>query len=193
MSNKIGKRGESIFSTIISRNIPDSTNIIIRWNEVASFWNNHQKLPTFLSTLQHQPMHKKDFNKWRAEKLGYVYFSRLSDLIINEPNLPQFDYLIDIGENEKETGRLFGVEVLPYNKDLNGTFSKEYQNIAFPALLVMFDNQNDNGYYKWLKKPVENGQLVLETSKNNIAELNNNSLNEIVAEVKDWYSRQHTA
>lgn len=136
---------------------------------------------------------KKDFNKWRAEKLGYVYFSRLSDLIINEPNLPQFDYLIDIGENEKETGRLFGVEVLPYNENINGTFSKEYQNITFPALLVMFDNQNDKGYYKWLKKPVENGQLVLETSKNSIENLNDHSLNEIVAEVKDWYSRQHTA
>ncbi len=138
-------------------------------------------------------MGKKDFNKWRAEKLGYVYFSRLSNLIINEPNLPQFDYLIDIGENEKETGRLFGVEVLPYNENINGTFSKEYQNISFPALLVMFDNQNDKGYYKWLKKPVENGQLVLETSKNSIENLNDHSLNEIIAEVKDWYSRQHTA
>jgi len=136
---------------------------------------------------------KKDFNKWRAEKLGYVYFSRLSDLIINEPNLPQFDYLIDIGENEKETGRLFGVEVLPYNENINGSFSKAYQNIAFPALLVMFDNLNDKGYYKWLKKPVENGQLVLETSKNSVENLNDNSLNEIVTEVKDWYSRQHTA
>ena len=136
---------------------------------------------------------KKDFSKWRAEKLGYVYFSRLADLIINEPNLPLFDYLIDIGENHKQTGRLFGVEVKPYNDDikkLNGSFSKEYKNITFPALLVMFDNKNDHGYYKWIKKPVKDGKLAWDSSKNEIEELNDRSLNEIVTEVKDWYSRQ---
>ena len=139
---------------------------------------------------------KKDFGKWRAEKLGYVYFSRLSDLIINEPNLSLFDYLIDIGENHKQTGRLFGVEVKPYNSEtrmLNGSFSKDYKNITFPALLVMFDNKNDHGYYKWIKKPVKDGQLVLDSSRNDVEELNDRSLNEIVTEVKDWYSAQHIA
>ena len=141
---------------------------------------------------------KKDFNKWRAEKLGYVYFSRLSDLIINEPNFqePFLDYLIDIGENHKQTGRLFGVEVKPYNGshgEANGSFSKEYSNISFPTLLVLFDNQNDHGYYKWIKKPVEDGQLSLDTSKNGVEELNENSLQQIVAEVKDWYSSKHVA
>jgi hypothetical protein len=142
---------------------------------------------------------KKDFNKWRAEKLGYVYFSRLSDLIINEPNFkePLFDYLIDIGENDKQTGRLFGVEVKSYNNDngnSNGSLSKEYKNIAFPALLVMFDNKNDHGYFKWIKKPAGDGQLAFDTTtKNDIEELNDNSLNKIVTEVKDWYSNQHVA
>ena len=126
---------------------------------------------------------KKDFDKWRAEKLGYVYFSRLSELIINEPNLPLFNYLIDIGENHKQTGRLFGVEVIPYNQELNGSVTKEYKNITFPTLLVMFDNNNDQGYYKWIKKPAKNGQLVL-TAQNRIEELNNHSLNEIVLKLK---------
>jgi hypothetical protein len=141
---------------------------------------------------------KKDFNEWRAEKLGYVYFSRLAELIINEPNFqePLFDYLIDIGENQKQTGRLFGVEVKSYNngkENLNDSLSKEYKNIAFPALLVMFDNKNDHGYYKWIKKPSEDGQLVFDTAKNDVEELNDNSLNKIVTEVKDWYSNQHVA
>lgn len=136
---------------------------------------------------------KKDFGKWRAEKLGYVYFSRLSELFINEPDLPLFNYLIDIGENQRQTGRLFGVEVMPYNDEnanLNGSFSKEYKNITFPALLVMFDNNNDHGYFKWLKKPVKDGTLVLDNTKNDFQELNDRSLNEIVSEVKDWYSQQ---
>jgi len=141
---------------------------------------------------------KKDFNKWRAEKLGYVYFSRLDDLIINEPNFkePLFDYLIDIGENHKQTGRLFGVEVTSYNNgkgNLNTSLNSEYENIAFPALLVMFDNSNDHGYYKWIKKPVGDGLLAFDTAKNDIEELDDKSLNKIVTEVKDWYSRKHVA
>ena len=141
---------------------------------------------------------KKDFNKWRAEKLGYVYFSRLDDLIINEPNFkePLFDYLIDIGENHKQTGRLFGVEVTSYNNgkgNLDTSLNSEYENIAFPALLVMFDNSNDHGYYKWIKKPVGDGLLAFDTAKNDIEELDDKSLNKIVTEVKDWYSRKHVA
>jgi hypothetical protein len=71
-----------------------------------------EKKTEFASSFKRLPMkNEKDFNKWRAEKLGYVYFSRLADLIINEPNFkdPLFDYLIDIGENKKQTGRLFAV------------------------------------------------------------------------------------
>ncbi|MDR3712526.1 MAG: hypothetical protein P4L51_06905 [Puia sp.] len=141
---------------------------------------------------------KKDFNKWRAEKLGYVYFSRLSDLIINEPNFkePLFDYLIDIGENQKQTGRFFGVEVEPYSNNkhkLDDVLNKEYKNITFPALLVMFDNKIDHGYYTWIKRPVKDGQLIFDTTKNGIEELNDDSLNKIVNEVKDWYSLQYVA
>ncbi|HXB08901.1 MAG TPA: hypothetical protein VNW04_17360 [Puia sp.] len=139
---------------------------------------------------------KKNFDKWRAEKLGYVYFSRLSDLIINEPNFqePFFNYLIDIGEDHRPMGRLFGVEVKPYtNGNSNGHLPAEFQNISFPALLVMFDNQNDHGYYKWIKKPAENGQLAIETTKGEVAELKDSSLNQIVSDVKDWYSKQRVA
>jgi hypothetical protein len=60
---------------------------------------------------------EKTFEELRAEKLGYVYFSRLQDLIIDETNLSEalFDYLIDIGENNQQTGRLFGVEIKALN------------------------------------------------------------------------------
>jgi hypothetical protein len=107
-----------------------------------------------------------------------------------------FDYLIDIGENHKQTGRLFGVEVKSYNDDngnLNSLLFSEYENIAFPALLVMFDNANDHGYFKWIKKPVGDGQLAFDAAKNDVEKLDDNSLNKIVTDVKDWYSRQHVA
>jgi hypothetical protein len=138
----------------------------------------------------------KDFNEWRAGKLGYVYFSRLDDLIINEPNFkePLFDYLIDIGEEHKQTGRLFGVEIKAFgNPALYPFLNEQYRNIAIPALLVLFDNKTDRGYFKWIKKPGQNGQLAFENTKNTVEELNNDSLHQIVAEIKNWYSYQHVA
>jgi len=59
--------------------------------------------------------------------------------------------------------------------------------------LVLFDNKNDHGYYKWIKRPVENGQLAYGASENGVEELNDQSLDRIVTEVKDWYSKQQVA
>ena len=139
---------------------------------------------------------KKDFNEWRAEKLGYVYFSRLNELIIKEAedNNAFFDYLIDIGESQKQTGRLFGVEV----KALNGTpinfksVAEQYKNISFPVLLVAFDNKIDKGYFTWIKQPQKGGRLLFE-NKTNLHKLDNNSLSKIVKEVKEWYAHQAVA
>jgi hypothetical protein len=139
----------------------------------------------------------KDINEWRAEKLGYVYFSRLNDLIINESNDSDklFDYWIDIGENHKPTGRYFAVEVKSFNnkKKPAELVPDEYRNLAIPALLVLFDNSNDRGYYTWIKKPEKNGELVFYLTKAAMADLNNDSLNRIVTEIKDWYSRKQIA
>lgn len=140
---------------------------------------------------------KKDFNEWRAEKLGYVYFSRLNDLIIKESDANDtfFDFLIDIGESGKQTGRLFGVEI----KALNGTpinvksVAEQYKNVSFPLLLVAFDNKTDQGYFTWIKEPGKEGQLRLDNSKNKMNRLDDNSLKRIVSEVKNWYAHQPVA
>lgn len=141
---------------------------------------------------------KKPFNQWRAEKLAYVYFSRLNDLIIDNhiSDDQAFDFLIAIGDKQKPTGQLFAVEVKPYESATEQKLKKElkdqYRDITFPALLVMFDNENDHGYYRWIKKPEKDGQLALDTAIN-IEELDNDSLNKIVSEVKDWYSNKRIA
>jgi hypothetical protein len=62
--------------------------------------------------------------------------------------------------------------------------------ITFPALLVLFDDKNDHGYYKWIKRPVEDGQLAYSASGNGEEELNDQSLDRIVTEVKEWYSKK---
>ena len=146
-------------------------------------------------TSINQQMEKgKDFNEWRAKQLGYVYFSRFKDLIIKESGAdnPFFDYLIDTGENGKQTGRLFGVEV----KALSDTNIKikilveQCKNVSFPVLLVAFDNKTDDDYFKWNKKPKEDGRLLLDYTKANLTKLENASLNQIVQQVKDWYEHK---
>jgi outer membrane protein assembly factor BamE (lipoprotein component of BamABCDE complex) len=138
---------------------------------------------------------KREFVKWRAEKLGYVYFSRLDELIISEPGVkdPLFDYLIDIGEENKQTGRLFGVELEALENKEPTNLKEKYKHIAMPALLVLFDNKTDKGYFKWIKKPGQNGHLSFENNANTTEELNNNSLHQIVNEIKSWYALQAVA
>jgi hypothetical protein len=135
-----------------------------------------------------------DFNEWRAKQLGYVYFSRLKDLIIKEADSDNifFDFLIDIGESSRQTGRLFAVEL----KALNSTpidiqsLVKQYQNISFPLVLVAFDNKTDQGYFTWIKEPKEDGRLLFDYTAKNLNKLDNGSLNRIVQQVKDWYAHQ---
>jgi hypothetical protein len=136
-------------------------------------------------------------NEWRAKKLGYVYFSRLNELIIDESDASDklFDYWIDIGENHKPTGRFFAVEVKAINsgtKKPSKWAPEDYKNLAIPVLLVLFDNNNDHGYYTWIKKPENNGELRFEPTKDAV-ELNNDSLHTIVTEIKDWYSKKQIA
>lgn len=82
--------------------------------------------------------------------MSYVYFSRLDDLIINEPttNDQLYDLLVDIGENAKPTGRFFAVEVKSYDVDHflpKQSLLEQYKNLPMPVLLVVFDNNNDHG------------------------------------------------
>jgi hypothetical protein len=136
----------------------------------------------------------KDFNEWRAKQLGYVYFSRLNDLIISEsnPDNSLFDYLIDIGQNGKQTGRLFAVEVRALNETTINiqSIARQYKNISFPLVLVVFDTRTDQGYFTWIKEPEKYNRPLLNYTANTLSKLDNSSLNRIVQQVKDWYVYQ---
>lgn len=139
----------------------------------------------------------KNFREWRAEKLGYVYFSRNKDLIINEQNSAKgnlFDYLIDIGKKNHETGRLFGVEVkaLDPKKTKSSLNMTKYKQVSFPALYLFFDIVNDEGFYKWIKKPNKE-KLVLDTQIDDLLKLNEKSLANVIKEIETWYSYTNRA
>ena len=139
---------------------------------------------------------ERDFDKWRADTLGYVYFSRLNNLIIKETgeDSPFFDYLIDIGDSSnRQTGRLFGIRIKAFQ---NGNLNKKipitpYKNISFPVLNIFFDTQKDVGFYNWIQKPLEKGHLKLEKTEQSIEELTTESLKSIVQKISYWYDNKN--
>jgi hypothetical protein len=136
--------------------------------------------------------HVKSFEGWRAEKLAYVYFSRFGNLLINEPGNGQylFDLLIDISENEKPTGRFFGVQVKAQPKDglADGIDWSNYRNVKMPVVQVLFDTERDRGVYTWIKEP--KGADVLEPGEQHITrELTNESISQMIRQVEQYYGK----
>lgn len=136
--------------------------------------------------------HVKSFEGWRAEKLAYVYFSRFGNLIINEPGNAQylFDLLIDVAENDKPTGRFFGVQVKAQPKDsLTDVIDwSNYKNVKMPVVQVIFDTERDQGVYTWIKEP--KGADVLERGEQRTArELTNDSIRQIIGQVEQYYGK----
>lgn len=133
----------------------------------------------------------KSLEEFRAEKLGYVYFSRLKNLQIHEtPSGDKLNYLIDIGDDLKQTGRFFGVEVKDYlHKDI---VIDDYANMFIPSLLVLFDNATNKGFYKWILKPVDGGKLVLDKN-DDVRDFTTESLKGIVNEISVWYAQRQVA
>ena len=135
------------------------------------------------------------FHERRAAALGYVYLSRLNNLIIKETgeDNPNFDYLVDISDSHKRaTGHLFGVRIKAFqNGNLNKKVAvKSYKNINFPVLNIFFDTQKDVGFYNWIKKPLTKGILELEQTEQDITELNNENLKVIVQTINSWYDQK---
>ena len=137
---------------------------------------------------------EKDFEKWRANTIGYVYFSRLNNLIIKETgdDNPYFDYIIDISDTHRRpTGHIFGVTIKAFqNGDIcTKTALLPYKNVDIPILNVFFDTYKDVGFYNWIKKPTEKGDLQLGKSEETVEALTTESIKNIVQTIENWYQQ----
>ena len=136
----------------------------------------------------------KDFHKRRADTIGYVFFSRLNNLIIKETGKdnPYFDYVIDIGDDHRQqTGHIFGVTIKAFqNGNLNTqTILQPYKSVHIPILNVFFDTYKDVGFYNWIKKPTEKGDLQLSKSEEVVEALTTESIKNIVQTIENWYTQ----
>ena len=177
---------------IPTRHPVDIHNIRLLWQEVRSFGLLTTICRHLLQISSKMKDHVKSFEGWRAEKLAYVYFSRFGNLIINEPGNAQylFDLLIDVAENDKPTGRFFGVQVKAQPKDgLADVIDwSNYTNVKMPVVEVVFDTERDKGVYTWIKEP--KGADVLERGEQRTArELTNDSIKQVIRQVEQYYGK----
>lgn len=152
-----------------------------------------------------------DENVWylgkRAEQLAFVYLSRREDVMITEQSQSSdygVDYLVTLINNGEYTGRMFGVEVkalksttqvqriAPDGSEAQINIKNVFvpKDIPFPLCLFVFIMETDEGYFRWLKKPVYDGQshplLRLNQSKL-FRRLSSKTLDDVIIEVNNWY------
>jgi hypothetical protein len=145
----------------------------------------------------------------RAEQLAIVYLSRRNDLVVLRNTGPYYgwDLLVSLTKGGEYTGRMFGVAVkaLRSHQQVHGisTGSEEVriainkhsvpEDIPFPLCIFAFIMENDEGYYKWVKKPVygpdNKSQLILNPTSI-FKKLDATAIDNIVQEVNQWYENK---
>ncbi len=143
----------------------------------------------------------------RATQLAIVYFSRRNDLLIKQAH--EFDYgidlLINITQHGQLTGRLFGVHIkasrrlqarrvsLDKNEyTIKVTAPESLKDLPFPLCIVVFNMENDDGYYRWILEPIINQDNVnLRTVTSDIfKKLTKEELDIIVEQINHWYEKR---
>lgn len=150
----------------------------------------------------------QDFIDERAEHLAVVYLTRRQDLVIERMTMTAdygLDILVTILRDKLPTGRVFGVQVKGQDKafkdiqklslSLTQKETNYFQDLPFPVCLFLFTMENDKGYYKWIKYPVdESNQLLRSREQDRWHSLDEHEIGQIVDDVNSWYdAKSHSA
>jgi hypothetical protein len=140
------------------------------------------------------------FFETRAAQLAIVHLTRHSDVhVTQEPQDYGVDLLVSLLEDGRNVGRLLAVQVKAVSsKDRISSKSTDQefwrQEAAFhtfrlPLCLFVFNMENDQGYYRWVRQPdssLENRRLV-SGENGEFKALNKEALNKILDSVRAWY------
>jgi hypothetical protein len=143
----------------------------------------------------------------RSKALAIVSLTERDDLIIYRDQKDyDLDVLVSISKNGKDVNRLFGVEIkavkstpkIIQNEDIFNiegadinVLQSRFTKCNFPICLFFFTLDNDNGYYKWILEPIidnENGNKLKRNGSPEFRKLTNESINNIVDLVNQWYN-----
>lgn len=135
----------------------------------------------------------------RAEHLAVVYLTRRQDLVIERMKTDYgLDMLVTILRDNLPTGRVFGVQVKGRDKvfkniqELPLSFTRKeinyFQDLPFPVYVFLFTMEDDRGYYRWLRYPVDESiQAPRSIKQEQWHPLDENEIRQIVDDVNAWY------
>jgi hypothetical protein len=152
----------------------------------------------------------------RAAQLAIVLLTRRDDLTVTHAATDaRVDFLINVGNPGKQTGRVFAVELkasaLPQSVGAPEADSSElrlrpawtsklaqvsasHADLPFPLCLFFFTMTDDRGYYAWLRRPAvdpNTGGPILHTNKPTVLKLlTDHALDELIASVNEWYDKR---
>jgi hypothetical protein len=141
-----------------------------------------------------------DLNFTKARDFAFGYFCRHTGLIIEEFRAKGslYNYLIDITEDDLQTGRFLAVvtrseDDIDNDEAFYGRMKNQYKNFAIPAVLIVVDPKNERGRYRWIKKPLKNRQLEFNPMIFDLEPLKKKTIHKIVEKTKNWYSLNYPA
>jgi hypothetical protein len=145
----------------------------------------------------------------RAEALAMMYLTRRDDLVVTHPSLDYgIDLVVQLLENGTVSGRMFGVQIKAAHSsdgihkrlktalsDLVAKQGSLFKDVPFPVCLFFFALDRDVGYCAWVVEPAgEAGALrVARSHGREFRELNDESIEEIVADVRQWYATKRAS
>lgn len=141
----------------------------------------------------------------RALRLAIVHLSRRDDLILT-PSHDEYgiDLLVTLTQNEKISGRVFGVlvkasrfasakavDAAQQQFRLQVNIPTIPEDLPFPLALFVFNMEDDEGYFRWLLAPTSATRLALNR-ESIFTKLSPVTIDQAIAQVNRWYQlRSH--
>lgn len=147
----------------------------------------------------------------RAKALLTISLTSRDDLLISELDDDfGYDFLVRIIKDGFPSSRMFGIELKAtarvtdeYDISLDRQNVSRYKDIPFPVCLFFYYMSDDKGYYKWLVEPFisfdgkselrlalkdnESSMRHIRIAKQELTELNRDTLEKLVNTVNSWY------
>ena len=150
-------------------------------------------------TLQH-------FIDERAGQLAIVYLTRQPELAIKQMSADYgLDLLVAILRDGLPTGRVFGVQIKGRDSiegDMQGhalpstqQAVETLQEIPFPVCAFLFNMEDDQGYYRWVRCSAQELAQDDLMEKDRWQSLDTQAIAQIVDDVTNWYDnvKSHSA
>lgn len=136
---------------------------------------------------------------FRAVQLAIVHLTRRDDVaVIQEPQDYGVDLLVSLQEDGRNVGRLLAVQVKAVRSTMSlsrvghdsGPADASFSAFRFPLCLFVFSMEDDQGYWRWLRRPVSdasaNRRLTTEQDET-LHRLTDQTIDQILNAIRDWY------